>query len=181
MSFFELWRSMKEREELLKRANERRLLPSQLKRLLTDAGVRAALQETKMASLLPPVGTETFRRFTPASLEEIQRQQARKKQVPADDRPKPASDLEAGKPLPFFYGNRPPELQNIPLEELDPFYQSQKTFIVLGKGNIVHRFNAESVFYLLSAFNPLRTVAIRMLIHSYPLLVNEYLINCATI
>lgn len=42
------------------------------------------------------------------------------------DGPKPASDLEAGKPLPFIYGEPHPELLNTPLEELDPFYQSQK-------------------------------------------------------
>lgn len=40
--------------------------------------------------------------------------------------PRPASDLEAGKPLPFIYGEPRPELLNTPLEELDPFYQSQK-------------------------------------------------------
>uniref|UniRef100_A0A8C4GIR7 Sodium channel protein n=1 Tax=Dicentrarchus labrax TaxID=13489 RepID=A0A8C4GIR7_DICLA len=107
-----------------------------------------------MAPLLPPVGSEVFRRFTPASLEEIQRrheveekeQQRRKEkniEIAEENLPKPASDLEAGKPLPFIYGDPPPKLLNTPLEELDPFYQSQKTFIVLGKGNIIYRFNAE--------------------------------------
>lgn len=43
---------------------------------------------------------------------------------------RPASDLEAGKPLPFIYGDPPPELLNTPLEELDPFYQSQKVCLV---------------------------------------------------
>uniref|UniRef100_A0A3Q2CKQ1 Sodium channel protein n=1 Tax=Cyprinodon variegatus TaxID=28743 RepID=A0A3Q2CKQ1_CYPVA len=110
-----------------------------------------------MAPLLPPVGAEVFRRFTPASLEEIQRRheieekekQLRKEQnieIAEEDLPKPASDLEAGKPLPFIYGEPPPEFLNTPLEELDPFYQSQKTFIVLSKGNIIYRFNAEPGF-----------------------------------
>lgn len=40
--------------------------------LLGDSGVRAELQDSRVASLLPPVGTEVFRRFTPASLQEIQ-------------------------------------------------------------------------------------------------------------
>ncbi|XP_040918189.1 sodium channel protein type 4 subunit alpha B isoform X2 [Toxotes jaculatrix] len=130
-----------------------------------------------MAPLLPPVGSEVFRRFTPASLEEIQRrheaeekeQQRRKErniEIDEEDLPKPASDLEAGKPLPFIYGDPPPDLLNTPLEELDPFYQSQKTFIVLSKGNIIYRFNAESACYLLSPFSRLRTFAIRILIHS---------------
>uniref|UniRef100_A0A4W6EST6 Sodium channel protein n=1 Tax=Lates calcarifer TaxID=8187 RepID=A0A4W6EST6_LATCA len=102
-----------------------------------------------MAPLLPPVGSEVFRRFTPASLEEIQRRH----EIAEEDLPKPASDLEAGKPLPFIYGDPPPELLNTPLEELDPFYQSQKTFIVLSKGNIIYRFNAEPSCYLLSPFS----------------------------
>ncbi|KAM4535570.1 sodium channel protein type 4 subunit alpha B [Fundulus diaphanus] len=130
-----------------------------------------------MAPLLLPIGAEVFRRFTPASLEEIQRrheieekaQQSRKEQnieIAEEDLPKPASDLEAGKPLPFIYGDPPPEFLNIPLEELDPFYQAQKTFIVLSKGNIIYRFNAEPACYLLSPFNPLRIFSIRILIHS---------------
>ncbi|XP_051249597.1 LOW QUALITY PROTEIN: sodium channel protein type 4 subunit alpha B [Dicentrarchus labrax] len=145
-----------------------------------------------MAPLLPPVGSEVFRRFTPASLEEIQRrheveekeQQRRKEkniEIAEENLPKPASDLEAGKPLPFIYGDPPPKLLNTPLEELDPFYQSQKTFIVLGKGNIIYRFNAEPSCNLLSPFNPLRTVAIKILIHSlFSLFIMvTILTNCA--
>ncbi|KAG7232155.1 hypothetical protein INR49_009495 [Caranx melampygus] len=93
-----------------------------------------------MAPLLPPLGSEVFRRFTPASLEEIQRRyeaeeeerqrrKVKKIEIAEEDLPKPASDLEAGKPLPFIYGDPPPELLNTPLEELDPFYQSQKLFM----------------------------------------------------
>ncbi|XP_069021396.1 sodium channel protein type 4 subunit alpha B isoform X2 [Embiotoca jacksoni] len=130
-----------------------------------------------MAPLLPPVGVEVFRRFTPASLEEAQRrheaeekeQQRRKEkniEIAEENLPKPASDLEAGKPLPFIYGDPPPELLNTPLEELDPFYQSQKTFIVLSRGNIIYRFNAEPSCYLLTPFSRWRTVAIKILIHS---------------
>uniref|UniRef100_A0A3Q1GNM6 Sodium channel protein n=1 Tax=Acanthochromis polyacanthus TaxID=80966 RepID=A0A3Q1GNM6_9TELE len=114
-----------------------------------------------MAPLLPPVGTEVFRRFTPASLEEIQRRF--EWQIAEEDLPKPASDLEAGKPLPFIFGDPPPDLLNTPLEELDPFYQSHKTFIVLSKGNVIYRFNAEPACYLLSPFNPLRTFRIDFL------------------
>ncbi|XP_040894508.1 sodium channel protein type 4 subunit alpha B-like isoform X2 [Toxotes jaculatrix] len=175
ISFFEFWRSQKERGALLKRADELRLQPAQLKCLLGDSAVRSELQNTRMASLLPPVGTEVFRRFIPASLEEIQqrheaeekeRQRRNNKEVEDKGLPKRATHLEAGKPLPFIYGDPPPELLNTPLEELDPFYQSQKTFIVLSKGNIIHRFNAESTCYLLSPFSPMRTTATRILIHS---------------
>ncbi|RVE70057.1 hypothetical protein OJAV_G00084440 [Oryzias javanicus] len=132
-----------------------------------------------MAPLLPPVGAEVFVRFTPASLEKIQqRHEAEEKElqrkkdknieISEDDLPKPASDLEAGKPLPFIFGDPPSEFLNIPLEDLDPFYQSQKTFIVLSKGNVIYRFNAEPACYLLTPFNPLRIFSIRILIHSYP-------------
>ncbi|XP_076608525.1 sodium channel protein type 4 subunit alpha B [Chaetodon auriga] len=142
-----------------------------------------------MASLLPPVGSEVFRRFTLASLEEIQRRheveekerQRRKEKNIEENLPKPASDLEAGKPLPFIYGDPPPELLNTPLEELDPFYQSQKTFIVLSKGNIIYRFNAEPACYVLSPFNPLRIIAIKILIHSLfsMFIMVTILTNCA--
>uniref|UniRef100_A0A669F1A9 Sodium channel protein n=1 Tax=Oreochromis niloticus TaxID=8128 RepID=A0A669F1A9_ORENI len=112
-----------------------------------------------MAPLLPPIGSEIFKRFTPASLEEIQRRhdaeekecQIRKEnniEIAEEDLPKPASDLEAGKPLPLIYGDPPPEFLNTPLEELDPFYQSKKTFIVLSKGNVIYRFNAEPALCL---------------------------------
>lgn len=38
----------------------------------------------------------------------------------------PNTDLEAGKNLPFIFGDPPPELLNTPLEDLDPFYRTQK-------------------------------------------------------
>uniref|UniRef100_A0A8C6MC18 Sodium channel protein n=1 Tax=Nothobranchius furzeri TaxID=105023 RepID=A0A8C6MC18_NOTFU len=110
-----------------------------------------------MAPLLPPVGAEVFRHFTPASLEEISKRHE-------EDLPKPANDLEAGKRLPFIFGDPPPEFLNTAVEELDPFYQSQKTFIVLGKGNVIYRFNAEPACYLLSPFSPLRILFIMVTI-----------------
>uniref|UniRef100_A0A8C7D5K1 Sodium channel protein n=1 Tax=Oncorhynchus kisutch TaxID=8019 RepID=A0A8C7D5K1_ONCKI len=117
-----------------------------------------------MVALLPPTGTEVFRRFTLESLAEIERrmaeeaeEQERKKalniEVAEEDLPKPAVDLEAGKALPFIYGDPPPELFNTPLEELDPFYKSHKTFIVITKGNTIFRFNAEPACYILTPFN----------------------------
>uniref|UniRef100_A0A3B4Z6I1 Ion transport domain-containing protein n=1 Tax=Stegastes partitus TaxID=144197 RepID=A0A3B4Z6I1_9TELE len=109
----------------------------------------------RVASLLPPVGTEVFRRFTPASLEEIQEQHEAKRSlsfVSKETEKAPSTDMAAGKPLPFFYGDPPPELLTTPLEELDPFYQSQKTFMVLSEGNIVHRFHSESICFPLRTF-----------------------------
>ncbi|XP_044211809.1 sodium channel protein type 4 subunit alpha B-like [Thunnus albacares] len=180
-SFFEFWRSKEERRALLQRTDKLKLSPSQLSRLLGDSGVRAELQNARFAPLLPPVGTEVFRRFTPASLEEIKKERRKDKEVSEEDLLKPTSDLEAGKPLPFFYGDPPTELLNTPLEDLDPFYQSQKTFIVLSKGNIIHRFNADPSCYQLSPFSLLRTGAIKILIHSlFSLFIMlTVLINCA--
>ncbi|XP_053346516.1 sodium channel protein type 4 subunit alpha B [Clarias gariepinus] len=129
-----------------------------------------------MPPLFPDAGN-VLRRFTPESLAECERLKAeedaeaanRKAQnieIPEEELPKPSNDLEAGKSLPFIYGDPPPELLNIPLEELDPYYKSKKTFIVISKGNTINRFNVESACYILSPFNPVRKFAIRILIHS---------------
>ncbi|XP_062246667.1 sodium channel protein type 4 subunit alpha B-like isoform X1 [Platichthys flesus] len=173
--FLDFWR---EREEVLKRTNQLRLRPPQLKRLLGDSSLRTELKNGRLASLLPPVGTEVFRSFTPASLQDItgrheaketERQERTNKDVRNVEKElqTQATHLEAGKPLPYILGDPPPELLNCPLEELDPFYQSEKTFIVLSEGNVLHRFNAESSCFLLSPFSGLRTFAIRILVHSW--------------
>ncbi|XP_017566080.1 sodium channel protein type 4 subunit alpha A [Pygocentrus nattereri] len=124
-----------------------------------------------MASLVPPTGREAFRRFTPESLAEIERliqERKSEKQVEgAEPEPKaPSGDLEAGKNLPMIYGDAPEDLLNTPLEDIDPFYKTQKTFIVISKGNTIYRFNAEPACYILSPFNPVRRGAIKILIHS---------------
>ncbi|XP_058862567.1 sodium channel protein type 4 subunit alpha B-like [Acipenser ruthenus] len=130
-----------------------------------------------MACLLPPTGPDAFRRFTPESLAEIEKQiikekaeKERKSHVEAveEEEAKPSGNLEAGKPLPFIYGDPPPEIIADPIEDLDPFYSAKKTFIVISKGKTIYRFNAESACYLLSPFNPIRRGAIKILIHSYP-------------
>ncbi|XP_039901259.1 sodium channel protein type 4 subunit alpha B isoform X2 [Simochromis diagramma] len=58
---------------------------------------------------------------------------------------------------------------------------SLQTFIVLSKGNVIYRFNAEPACYLLSPFNPLRILAIKVLIHSlFSLFIMvTILTNCA--
>ncbi|XP_037834364.1 sodium channel protein type 4 subunit alpha B isoform X2 [Kryptolebias marmoratus] len=177
MSWFGFWSSRTQRAEELK------LSSSQRSQLFGSHEVRAALQNEQMTSLLPPVGTEVFRRFTPASLEkDHQKREAEEEEQPKkkQDPPKPANHLEAGKTLPFIYGDPPPELLGTPLEDLDPFYQSQKTFIALSKNQIIHRFNAESACYLFSPFNRLRTAAIKLLLHPLFSLffILMILINC---
>ncbi|XP_029306489.1 sodium channel protein type 2 subunit alpha-like isoform X1 [Cottoperca gobio] len=144
-----------------------------------------------MAQLLVPPGPDSFRPFVPESLCAIERriteEEARRprpdRRIDTDDEngPKPNSDLEAGKSLPFIYGDIPPRLVSTPLEDLDTFYSNQKTFIVLNRGKAIFRFNATPALYILSPFNPLRRVAIRVLVHSMfsMMIMFTILTNCA--
>uniref|UniRef100_A0A8C8E475 Sodium channel protein n=1 Tax=Oryzias sinensis TaxID=183150 RepID=A0A8C8E475_9TELE len=137
-----------------------------------------------MAQLLVPPGPDSFRPFVPESLAAIERRIAEEKakrprtERDSDDEngPKPNSDLEAGKSLPFIYGEIPPHMVSTPLEDIDPFYSNQKTFIVLNRGKAIFRFNATSALYILTPFNPLRRIAIRVLVM---LIMFTILTNCA--
>uniref|UniRef100_A0A8C0JQU7 Ion transport domain-containing protein n=1 Tax=Canis lupus dingo TaxID=286419 RepID=A0A8C0JQU7_CANLU len=128
-------------------------------------------------SVLVPPGPDSFRFFTRESLAAIEQRIAEEKaKRPKQERkdeddengPKPNSDLEAGKSLPFIYGDIPPEMVSEPLEDLDPYYINKKTFIVLNKGKAISRFSATPALYILTPFNPIRKLAIKILVHSYP-------------
>ncbi|XP_027019096.2 sodium channel protein type 4 subunit alpha A [Tachysurus fulvidraco] len=126
-----------------------------------------------MAKMVPTTRTEVFRRFTPESLAQIEKfikeQKDREEREDVDLEPRPtapSSDLEAGKTLPMIYGDPPEELLNTALEDIDPFYKTQKTFIIITKGNTIYRFNAEPSCYMISPFNLVRRAAIRVLTHS---------------
>uniref|UniRef100_A0A8C5WM75 Sodium channel protein n=1 Tax=Leptobrachium leishanense TaxID=445787 RepID=A0A8C5WM75_9ANUR len=133
--------------------------------------------------IVPP-GPDSLRYFTRESLETIEKrisEQKTKKSTQKTDKengPKPNRDLEAGKKLPFIYGDVPQGMVSEPLEDLDPFYVDQKTFIVLNKGKAIFRFSATSALYILTPFNPVRRVAIKILIHSYPLFKDNMFIMC---
>ncbi|XP_054866860.1 sodium channel, voltage gated, type VIII, alpha subunit b isoform X3 [Amphiprion ocellaris] len=132
------------------------------------------------APLLAPPGPDSFKKFTPESLANIEKRinEEKNKKPPKprsdsshrdtsdDNEPKPNSDLEAGKSLPFIYGDIPDGMAATPLEDLDPFYLNKKTFIVLNKGKTIFRFSATPSLYILSPFNLLRRIAIKILIHS---------------
>uniref|UniRef100_A0A8C9MX50 Sodium channel protein n=1 Tax=Serinus canaria TaxID=9135 RepID=A0A8C9MX50_SERCA len=117
------------------------------------------------ARLLAPPGPESFKPFTPESLANIEKHIAelKKKQRSKQDsshrdddedsKPKPNSDLEAGKNLPFIYGDIPKGLVAVPLEDFDPYYMTQKTFVVLNRGKTLFRFSATPALYILSPFN----------------------------
>ncbi|XP_025027460.1 sodium channel protein type 1 subunit alpha-like [Python bivittatus] len=128
-------------------------------------------------ALLATPGPDCFFRFTQESLAAIERRIAEEKdkqkvdQEPREEdnyekKTKPNTDLEAGKPLPFIYGDIPPHLVSEPLEDLDPYYANKKTFIVLNKGKTIFRFSATPALYMLSPFSTLRRISIKILVHS---------------
>ncbi|XP_069472404.1 sodium channel protein type 2 subunit alpha-like isoform X7 [Ambystoma mexicanum] len=137
-----------------------------------------------------PPGPDSLRYFTRESLQAIERRIAEEKakKPPKTDRrdddddngPKPNSDLEAGRSLPFIYGDIPQGMVSTPMEDLDPYYSNQKTFIVLNRGKAIFRFSATSALYMLTPFNPLRRVAIKILVHSLfsMLIMCTILTNC---
>uniref|UniRef100_A0A674GMP9 Sodium channel protein n=1 Tax=Taeniopygia guttata TaxID=59729 RepID=A0A674GMP9_TAEGU len=143
------------------------------------------------AMLVPP-GPDSFFYFTEESLAAIEKRIADEKfnydqDEPTDDtgheanHPEPNNDLEAGKTLPFIYGDIPPGMVSEPLEDLDPYYINKKTFIVLDKAKTIHRFSATPALYLLSPFNFTRRLAIKILVHSYPfqvVIMLTILANC---
>uniref|UniRef100_A0A2K6EX99 Sodium channel protein n=1 Tax=Propithecus coquereli TaxID=379532 RepID=A0A2K6EX99_PROCO len=145
-----------------------------------------------MANFLLPRGTSSFRRFTRESLAAIEKRMAEKQArssatsqesrdgLPEEEAPRPQLDLQASKKLPDLYGNPPRELIGEPLEDLDPFYSTQKTFIVLNKGKTIFRFSATNALYVLSPFHPIRRAAVKILVHSLfsMLIMCTILTNC---
>uniref|UniRef100_A0A8C0FHY6 Sodium channel protein n=1 Tax=Bubo bubo TaxID=30461 RepID=A0A8C0FHY6_BUBBB len=90
-------------------------------------------------SVLVPPGPDSFQYFTRESLAAIeQRIAAEKAKNSKQDRkdnddengPKPNSDLEAGKTLPFIYGDIPPGMVSEPLEDMDPYYINKKVSLI---------------------------------------------------
>ncbi|XP_028027722.1 sodium channel protein para isoform X40 [Bombyx mandarina] len=110
----------------------------------------------------------------------------KKKEVRYDDEdedegPQPDATLEQGLPLPVrMQGSFPLELASTPLEDIDPFYHNQTTFVVISKGKDIFRFSATNALWILDPFNPIRRVAIYILVH--PLfslfIITTILVNC---
>ncbi|XP_040821410.1 sodium channel protein type 10 subunit alpha isoform X2 [Ochotona curzoniae] len=123
--------------------------------------------------------TTNFRRFTPASLAEIEKQitskkaakkvrdKHRKQKDQEEEKLRPQLDLKACNQLPKFYGELPAELIGEPLEDLDPFYSTHRTFMVLNKGRTISRFSATRALWLFSPFNLIRRMAIKLSVHSW--------------
>lgn len=91
-------------------------------------------------SVLVPPGPDSFHYFTRESLAAIEQRITEEKanrikqdhkddDVNDENGPKPNSDLEAGKTLPFIYGDIPPGMVSEPLEDLDPYYINKKVSV----------------------------------------------------
>ncbi|XP_052005088.1 LOW QUALITY PROTEIN: sodium channel, voltage-gated, type I-like, alpha [Xyrauchen texanus] len=140
-----------------------------------------------MAQMFTPPGPKSFRQFTRESLKAIESRIAEenaKKSKEKRERCKhdgsgttPNSGLLAGKKLPFIYGDPPRKFLSTPLEDLDQFYSNQTTFIVVNKQKTITRFNASPALYIISPFNPLRKISIKILVHS--IIMFTILANCA--
>ncbi|GFR16709.1 sodium channel protein para [Trichonephila clavata] len=90
-------------------------------------------------------------------------------------------NLEAGMPLPKMLLNvLTPDVVATPLEDIDKYYENKRTFVVISKGKDIFRFSATNALYLLSPFNPIRRVAIYILVHpvfSF-FVITTILVNC---
>ncbi|XP_043295847.1 sodium channel protein type 8 subunit alpha-like [Cervus elaphus] len=111
------------------------------------------------ARLLAPPGPDSFKPFTPESLANIERRIAESKlkkppkadgshrEDDEDSKPKPNSDLEAGKSLPFIYGDIPQGLVAVPLEDFDPYYLTQKNEVTLLRKRVTCYFSQDPGLY----------------------------------
>ncbi|XP_048512260.1 sodium channel protein para isoform X30 [Athalia rosae] len=98
-----------------------------------------------------------------------------------DEGPQPDPMFEQGAPIPVrLHNDFPPELSSTPLEDIDSFYHNQRTFVVVSKGKDIFRFSATDALWILDPFNPIRRVAIYILVH--PLfslfIITTILVNC---
>ncbi|GJQ68184.1 para [Trypoxylus dichotomus] len=154
---------------------------------------------SQQRKLMVSWGPSLFRPFTRESLVEIEtriaedhakQKELEKKRAEGeiryededeDEGPQPDPILEQGLPLPVrLQSSFPPELSSTPLEDIDPFYSSQRTFVVISKGKDIFRFSATNALWLLDPFNPIRRVAIYILVHPIfsLFIITTILVNC---
>ncbi|XP_032207081.1 sodium channel protein type 11 subunit alpha isoform X3 [Mustela erminea] len=128
-----------------------------------------------------------FRPFTSDTLAAIEKriaiQKEKKKckdQTTLEPQPRPQLDLKVSRKLPKLYGDIPRELIARPLEDLDPFYRNHKTFMVLNKKRTIYRFSAKRALFIFGPFNPIRSLAIKISVHSLfsMFIICTVIINC---
>uniref|UniRef100_A0A8C0HFF6 Sodium channel protein n=1 Tax=Chelonoidis abingdonii TaxID=106734 RepID=A0A8C0HFF6_CHEAB len=118
-----------------------------------------------------------FRQFTRESLAAIEKRIAANKKYKdhqPKEKPRPQLDLQVFQKLPTLYGNPPQELVGKPLEDLDPYYNDHKTFMVLNKRKTIFRFTATRALCILSPFHSIRRAAIKISVHSYPFTIYTF-------
>ncbi|CAM5147341.1 unnamed protein product [Eretmochelys imbricata] len=124
-------------------------------------------------ALLVPPGPDSFFYFTRESLAAIEqriieekanriKQDHKDDDVNEENGPKPNSDLEAGKTLPFIYGDIPPGMVSEPLEDLDPYYINKKRylteFVDLGNVSALRTFRVLRALKTISVIPGLKTI-----------------------
>ncbi|XP_077665632.1 sodium channel protein type 5 subunit alpha-like [Eretmochelys imbricata] len=124
-----------------------------------------------------------FCQFTRESLAAIEKRIAAYKNFEdhqPKEKPRPQLDLQVFQKLPTLYGNPPQELVGKPLEDLDPYYNDHKSFMVLNKRKTIFRFTATRTLCILSPFQPIRRAVIKILVHSLFIIfiMCTILINC---
>ncbi|KAL4677439.1 hypothetical protein H8959_020113, partial [Pygathrix nigripes] len=165
------------------------------------SGATLPRSQVKMDDRCYPVifpDERNFRPFTSDSLAAIEKRIAIQKekdkskdQTGEVPHPRPQLDLKASRKLPNLYGDIPRELIGKPLEDLDPFYRNHKvlheeTFMVLNKKRTIYRFSAKHALFIFGPFNSIRSLAIRVSVHSYPFIapftnmfiIGTVIINC---
>lgn len=98
-----------------------------------------------------------------------------------DEGPQPDPTLEQGVPLPVrLHSQFPAELISVPLEDIDPYYHNQRTFVVISRSRDIFRFSATNALWALDPFNPIRRVAINVLVHPLfsLIIIMTILTNC---
>ncbi|KAM6169897.1 sodium channel protein type 11 subunit alpha [Rhynchocyon petersi] len=115
-------------------------------------------------------GVQNFRPFTADSLAAIDKRIAIEKEKKkskdkkaTESEPRPQLDLKVSRKLPKLYGDVPHDLIGKPLEDLDQYYKNHKTFMVLNKKKIIHRFSAKKSLFIFGPFNSIRAFAIKVL------------------
>uniref|UniRef100_A0A8I3QMG7 Sodium channel protein n=1 Tax=Canis lupus familiaris TaxID=9615 RepID=A0A8I3QMG7_CANLF len=111
-----------------------------------------------------------FRPFTSDTLATIEKRIAIQKEkkrckdkTTAEPQPRPQLDLKVSRKLPKLYGDIPHE-----------------TFMVLNKKRTIYRFSAKRALFILGPFNPIRSLAIKISVHSLfsMFIICTVIINC---
>lgn len=112
-------------------------------------------------AVMSPPGPDSFKYFTPESLANIEKRalEEKNKKPPKprsdsshrdtsdENEPKPNGDLEAGKSLPFIYGDVPKGMFGTPLEDLDPYYHNLNLKVSCHTGQMHHPVSPPNIIF----------------------------------